>query len=212
MARKVGISAADVVAAAVGIADAEGLDAVTLASVAARLGVRSPSLYAHVEGLDGLRRQLALRAAGEMGAAFSVAAGERAGLDALREIAYAYRRFSRDHPGLYGAAQRAVRREKDEELYHALAEPVIPVVRALAEAGVDEAERIHLARAIRSAMHGFVALERGGGFGMPESVDESFDRLVELLLSGVRAAGGSKGADSPRPAPGRGALSRDDER
>ena len=40
----------------------DGIDAVTLASVAAALGVRSPSLYNHIAGLDGLRRELALHA------------------------------------------------------------------------------------------------------------------------------------------------------
>ena len=50
MARKVGIRVDDVVEAAATVADAEGLEAVTLARVAAVLGVRSPSLYAHVDG------------------------------------------------------------------------------------------------------------------------------------------------------------------
>lgn len=192
MARKLGLSPDGVVDAAAEIADAEGIEAVTLASVAARLGVRSPSLYAHVEGLDGLRRMLALRAARAMGRALGEAAEGRSGTEALRAISVAYRRFARSHPGLYGAAQRAVRPGEDDELYRALAEPVLPALRALAEAGVAEAERVHLARAFRSALHGFVALERGGGFGMPESVDRSFERLVELLLAGVRAAAGGE--------------------
>ena len=193
MARKLGLSSADLVDAAAEIADAGGLDAVTLASVAARLGVRSPSLYAHVDGLDGLRRQLALRAARAMGGVLRGATEGRAGLDALRALSYAYRGFAQEHPGLYGAAQRAVRPGEDDELYRALAEPVLPAVRALAEAGVPEADRIHLARALRSALHGFVALEGGGGFGRPESVEESFGRLVELLLGGVGAAASAGG-------------------
>ena len=28
-------------------------------------------------------------------------------------------------------------------------------------------------RAFRSALHGFVSLEAGGGFGMPEAIDDS---------------------------------------
>ncbi|HEX2188231.1 MAG TPA: hypothetical protein VHG51_05000, partial [Longimicrobiaceae bacterium] len=92
MARKLGLSAGDVVDAAADIADTETMGAVTLASVAGRLGVRSPSLYAHVDGLDGLRRLLALRAAAAMGEALRGAAEGRTGLVALREIAVAYRR------------------------------------------------------------------------------------------------------------------------
>jgi AcrR family transcriptional regulator len=188
MARKVGLSCADVVDAASRVADAEGLEAVTLASVAARLGIRSPSLYAHVEGLEGLKRLLAVRAAGEMAEALRRAAANDSGLGALQEIARAYRRFAKQHPGLYDAAQRAVRPGEDEVLYSALATAALPAIRALEEAGIDGAERIHLTRAMRSALHGFVALERIGGFGMPQSIDESFRRLVDLLLAGVRNA------------------------
>jgi hypothetical protein len=43
--------------------------------------------------------------------------------------------------------------------------------------------------AIRATLHGFVALEAGGGFGLPEDVDESFERLVAMLVSGLAAAG-----------------------
>ena len=53
-----GLDRARVVAAAGDIADAEGLEAVTLARVAQQLGVRSPSLYNHVAGRDGLLRAL----------------------------------------------------------------------------------------------------------------------------------------------------------
>jgi len=61
MARSVGIDRERVVAVAAELADEVGLDQLTLAQVAARLGVRLPSLYNHVEGLPGLRRELALR-------------------------------------------------------------------------------------------------------------------------------------------------------
>jgi len=187
MARKLGLTPRDVVDEAVALANAEGLDAVTLAAVAERLGVRSPSLYAHVAGLDGLRRALALRGATEIERSLREAARDRSGLPALRAIAHAYRAFALERPGSYSAAQRAVRPGEDDELYASLAATLEPVLRALAEAGVPEEARIHLIRGFRSALHGFVVLERAGGFGMPESVDESFERLVELLLAGIRS-------------------------
>jgi AcrR family transcriptional regulator len=191
MARKRGLSTGQVVDAAAEIADAEGLEAVTLASVAARLGVRSPSLYAHVQGLEGLKRLLALRAAVLSAEELRAAAADHSGLEALREIAHASRRFATEHPGLYDAGQRAVRPgadKEDKELFHAMMEAVMPAFQALAEAGVDEPERLHLLRAIRAALHGFVALERAGSFVLPESIEESFHRLVDLVLAGVRDA------------------------
>ena len=188
MARKVGVSRADVVEAAARIADAHGLDAVTLASVGAELGIRSPSLYAHVDGLDGLRRRLALHAAAAMADALGAPAAGRVGLDALEAIAHAYRAFARRHPGWYAAAQRAVRPGEDDELYGALAAAAMPAIQAVRDAGVTGEDAIHLTRAFRAALHGFVSLEQIGGFGMPTAVNESFRRLVALLLAGARDA------------------------
>jgi AcrR family transcriptional regulator len=186
VARKRGVTVEDVAAAAVAVADASGLEGLTLAAVSARVGVRSPSLYAHVDGLDGVKRLVALRAAAEMEAVLRGASRGVEGLAALRAIAHAYRRFANDRPGLYAATQRAVRPGEDDELYAALAAVIVPVVGALRAAGVAAEDVIHMTRAIRSALHGFVELEGFSGFGMPESVDESFGLLVELLLSGVR--------------------------
>ena len=60
VAAGVGLDRERVIEEAAALADESGADAVTLAALAARLGVRSQSLYAHVDGLDGLRRDLAI--------------------------------------------------------------------------------------------------------------------------------------------------------
>jgi len=52
-------------------------------------------------------------------------------------------------------------------------------------AASDE-QTVHATRAVRSALHGFVTLEAAGGFGLPQDVDESYNRLVELLDTGLR--------------------------
>src|SRR5262249_53912537 len=56
---RAGLDSESVVAAAAAMADEDGLEAVTLTRLAGRLGVRTPSLYAHVRGLDDLRGRLA---------------------------------------------------------------------------------------------------------------------------------------------------------
>ena len=57
---RVGLDRAKVTATAAGILDTEGPDSLSLARVAAELGVKPPSLYNHVDGLDGLARSIAL--------------------------------------------------------------------------------------------------------------------------------------------------------
>jgi AcrR family transcriptional regulator len=186
MGAKAGLSPEHVHDAAGLIADAKGFDAVTLASVAAVLGIRSPSLYAHVAGLQGLKRELALRAAGELEDALRDAAEHRLGVDALRKILHAYRDFATERPGLYDALQRSVRPGTDEELDEAVGWILEPVEAALTQTGVSATERVHLIRALRSAVHGFVTLEHMGAFGVEQhAIDESFRRLVELLMAGV---------------------------
>jgi AcrR family transcriptional regulator len=179
-----GLDAGQVVDAAAATADADGLEAVTLAAVAQALGVRSPSLYNHVAGRDGLLRALALRALGELAAVLREASVGRAGPDALAAAARAYRAYARAHPGRYAATLRAPAPGDDE---HAAAgqdvlDVVLAVLRGWEKRG-DEA--VHAVRAVRSALHGFVALEAAGGFGLPVDLEASFDRLVATLAAGL---------------------------
>jgi AcrR family transcriptional regulator len=187
MARKVGIRVDDVVGAAATVADEEGLEAVTLARVAAVLGVRSPSLYAHVDGVAGLRRVLALHTARQLGQAMAEAVGTHEGFEALRALAHAYRRFAVEHPGSYATILTTPSPEADEEVYATFADALAVVVGALDGLGVDPAETIPVIRGFRSALHGFVSLEASGGFGIPGDIDASFELLIELLVDGVQA-------------------------
>ena len=170
-----------VVAAAAAIADAEGLDAVTLARLAGELGVRTPSLYSHVGGLDDLRRRLAARGARELADVMREAAAGRAAGDALRAVAAAYRGYAREHPGCYQALQRAADLTDDAGV-----RAVRVFTAVLAGYGLTGDDAIHATRAVRAALHGFAALEAGGGFGMEQPVEESYERLVSVLDSGLR--------------------------
>jgi AcrR family transcriptional regulator len=179
-----GLDRPQVVDAAVAIADRDGLDAVTLARVADSLGVRAPSLYHHVIGRDGLMRAIALRGLGELTSALQGAALGRAGAEALRAAAHAYREYAHAHPGAYAATQRAAT-PGDGELEEAGGAAVgvmAPILRAW---HLEDEDTLHAVRVIRSALHGFVSLEAGGGFGLPLDRDQSFKRLVETLVAGL---------------------------
>ncbi|MGF1663394.1 MAG: TetR-like C-terminal domain-containing protein [Kineosporiaceae bacterium] len=192
---RAGLTPARVVAEAAAIADADGLEALTLAALADRTGVRVPSLYKHVRGLPEIRRRLALDGLADLGRRLAeAAAGAVPREAALQEVAAAYRRFARSSPGRYAAAQRAPD-PGDEEWARASGRVASVLFDLLTAYDVPEAGRIHAARAVRAALHGFVDLERAGGFGLPEDVDESYRRLVDLLDLGLRGApAGQRGA------------------
>lgn len=183
---RAGLDAGRVLDAAVALADADGFDAVSLSGVAAALGVRTPSLYHHVDGLGGLRRGIALRGIEGLIAALRDATVGRSGADALGALADAYRDYATRHPGCYAATQRTDLVD-DDELRGAV-DRGLQVLRAVVRPWeADEERQVHLVRAVRSALHGFVMLEAGHGFGMPESRDASFALLVRLQVAALDA-------------------------
>jgi AcrR family transcriptional regulator len=181
-----GLDTTAVIDAAARLADSEGLESVTLARLADELHVRAPSLYAHIDGLEDLRRRLGARGARELAAELGRAAAGRAGGDALRTVAYAYRDYGRAHPGSYAAAQRARELAKNEEAVVASRAATDVVLAVLRGYGLTGEDAIHAARTIRVALHGFLSLEAEQGFAIEVSVDASFARLVATLDRGLR--------------------------
>lgn len=186
MGNRAGLDRTAVVRAAADLADAEGLEAVTLARLAARLGIRPPSLYNHVAGLEGVRRELALLGMRDLASRLTRATIGRAGDDALLALARAYRAFAQERPGIYAATLRAPD-PADAELAAAGQELVEIVLAVLAGYGLTGDDALHATRALRSVLHGFVALEAAGGFGLPLALDESFERLMRGCIAGLRS-------------------------
>ncbi len=178
---RAGLSEDRVVVEAERIADEVGLSRLTLAALADSLGVRQPSLYKHIDGMDALQRSIAVRAKTELADVLGRAAVGKSGDDAIRALATAYRRWALEHPGRYSATVRAPKAgDLDDEAASAAAVGV--VLDVLAGYDLRGADAIDATRAIRSSLHGFIALESSGGFGLPVDVDRSFDRLVGGLV------------------------------
>ncbi|MEX2415801.1 MAG: WHG domain-containing protein [Paenibacillaceae bacterium] len=183
---RIGLDLPSLVHAATELADTQGLEAVTLATLAQRLQIRSPSLYNHVNGLPDLRRQLALTGLAQMSEHFRHALADKSGDDAVRAFSYAYLSFARAHPGLYEAVQRAA--EPDDLLLQQAGNDVVQLaVNSLEGYGLRGDEVIHMVRVIRSVLHGFVSLERQGGFGIPLDLDDTFRLLNQTFLEGLKA-------------------------
>lgn len=183
---RAGLTPDVVIRSTAALIDREGLEAVTLARVARDLGVRPPSLYNHVAGRRALIRLVAIDGVARLADACRSAAMGLAGVDGLRAIADAYRAFAVAHPGVYVLTQRA--RPGDAE-YEAGATRLLEAVFAvLSGLGLPDADLVHATRAVRSALHGFVVLEAGAGFGMDVDVDDSFEWLVAAMVSGLLTA------------------------
>jgi AcrR family transcriptional regulator len=164
-----------------------GFTALSLAAVAGHTGVAVPSLYKHVGSLADLRRSVAVASVLELTAVIEAASIGRAGPDALRASMEAAREFARRHPGRYAATQVAAHRDDpaDADLAAAGAATVTALARVLRGFGLPPGLTVDAVRILRSALHGFIVLELGGGFGLPDDLDASFVRLVDAVLVGI---------------------------
>lgn len=186
MAKRVPLDQDQVLDVATRLADKDGLEDLTLTKIAAELGVQQPALYRHVENWNDLVRLLSLRGRILLGDKLAEAAIGVSGDEAVAAVGKAWRRVVAENPGLSEATDRYPC-AGDVELEEAVERIVEVISQALAGFELDEDHRVHAARALRSAFHGFGHLEAGDGHPHPHDLDETFDGLIELLCAGIRA-------------------------
>ncbi|WP_067975000.1 TetR/AcrR family transcriptional regulator [Nocardiopsis trehalosi] len=191
-----GLTRKSITDAAADFADEHGLNALTFSALARHLGVAAPSLYAHLPGgITELRAALCARGHDDIAARCRAAATGRSGGDALRALAIAQRAYAREHPGLYAATSFAVDGYDDPEVRRSADAAAAVAADILAATGITGPDRVHAARAVRSAVQGFCALEAAGVFLLDVPADESFAWLLDGLVA--------QALPSPRPARGR---------
>lgn len=175
-----GLNRSVVLAEAVELVDADGMDHLSLTALADRLGVRPPSLYKHVASVDDVRFGLSLIAYGLLERELAGSSEEEEDAPII-PFANAYRRFAQAHPGLVTSTIRILP-GFEEELREAEAAAVEPLLHVLDRYGVsDRPRQIHLARFVRSALHGFLTIESVNGFMRSEPVEDSYKTVVESL-------------------------------
>jgi AcrR family transcriptional regulator len=187
MAARAGVTRDDVVAEAVAMLDA-GTDPrdVRLGAIARSLGIRSQSLYAHVDGSDGLRRALAVAGLEALEAVVAPAAIGCSGPNGVESIVRAHLGFAMQRPGLYLAAIHPP--GNDELLLDAIRAVSAPLEIVLTSLGVDEAEQVHWTRLFLAAVSGFVMLRRDGQLTLPVDADDTAERLVNMLVDQLPVA------------------------
>ncbi|KWX80076.1 TetR family transcriptional regulator [Paenibacillus riograndensis] len=192
MSPRAGLDTHTLVLAAAEIADEQGIEEVTLAALAARLGVRSPSLYNHINGLQGLRSLLAVHGLELLNAAITAASEGLKGDAAIHAMGQAYVDFARKHPGLYETTLRAPE-EGNSKLVRASEQVLSLIIRLLSCYELDAEDELHAVRGLRSLLHGFAALENKGGFGMPLDTNISLNWLISAFIAGIRSKSSNTG-------------------
>jgi AcrR family transcriptional regulator len=172
--------------AAAELADTHGFENVTLALLARKLNIRTPSLYNHIDGLPGLRKKLSVYGLERLYEKLGHAVQNHSGDDAVRALGKAYLAFARSRPGLYELTLRAAD-PGDPEAADAGSRIVELIVDILSAYDLADDAALHAVRGLRSILHGFASLEQKGGFGLPLDLDKSFQLLLDAFLEGIHA-------------------------
>lgn len=168
----------EIVAAARELLESEGLAGLTMQAVAARVGVRAPSLYKHVGDRDDLVRLVSEATLIDLSARMTAT-----GSTDVAELARAFRAFAHERPAgyhlLFAPGPHAPRPS-----VAALSGAVAPLLAASAAlAGPDHA--LDAARTVTAWANGFLSMELGGGFNLGGDVDAAWEfglaRIVEAM-------------------------------
>lgn len=181
-----------IVQTAARLADEYGLAQVTLANLAQELGVRSPSLYNHVNGLQEVRDLLTVHALNmllqQMIRIDRESKDQLAPKDSIHALGRAYLDFARSHPGLYEAGLIKAQENHQSEIKELSDELVGLFVNVLKRYGLRDDEVIHAVRGLRCLLHGFATLEQQDGFGLSVDTDASFTYMMDKYLSGLQSS------------------------
>lgn len=176
---RVGMTAERLTEAAAELADEVGFENVTVSALARRFGVKDASLYSHIRNANDLRVRVALLALAELADRVAEALAGRAGKQALVAFANAYRDYAKQHPGRYAAGQ--LRLDPATAATSAAFRHSEMTKAILRGYDVPAPEQNHAVRLLHSAFHGYVSLERSGGFDYSGEVEASWTRLLDAL-------------------------------
>jgi AcrR family transcriptional regulator len=104
--------------AAIGLIESNGVDELSMRSLAAQLGVTPNALYRYFASKQELEVAMADEAGKMMLAAMQKAVGTQLGLVAVRAVAKTYLKFARQRPALYALKMRYCKDENDEPDSH----------------------------------------------------------------------------------------------
>jgi AcrR family transcriptional regulator len=179
------LSRSDVIRAAADLVDRDGWEALSLARLARDVGRHATSLYAHVSGLDDVRREISLLAGEELADRVWSATIGKVGAEALEAIATEYRSYAAAHPGRTASLSATSRDDPDFAPRMArLHEPLAATFRSF---GLDEAQARSAHQIFGATINGLV--NTGGS----EELDAAVALFVVAMSTGTwpAASGGS---------------------
>lgn len=190
MGRK-GLNTEVIAEAAIELVEEKGYRNFSMRELAARLGVQPASLYNHVNGIEAVHKAVGLHGISVLEKALEQAYGYQDFVEALFIMADAYRKFAKDSPELYQAVIE-MRTSENEELRQSIQRIIHPFLVLIGREVKDPEKVVHFQRMMRSALHGFVSLEREGYLTYELTDSSASFRFMMENLAGLILREGEK--------------------
>ncbi len=162
----------------------EGVDSLSLARLAAKLGIKAPSLYRHVPNKAALFQAINLLTFRRLFEAFDTAlqTAKDSPKERLTAILLAYRAFAHANPETYVMAFTTTGPEQQSN--ERILEQMVLPVQSLMAAITGPEQSLTALRGALALGHGFVMLELKAQFRRGGNLTEAFEAAIGAYLAG----------------------------
>lgn len=181
---KAGLNKEILVAKAAELANRDGLKNLSLRSLADYVGVKPPSLYKHIDGLDALYHDIMIYGWNLLEKYIYDEVIGKSGDDAVRGMCDAYYNFAMQNPGVFESMQ-TFNQYESEENKSAMHDLFQITAKIFSVYHLSKEQMLHLVRTFRGFLQGFMMLTIQDSFGSPVGIKESFDLSVDILIKGI---------------------------
>lgn len=209
------VKRSDVIEAGIHLLETRGPEAVTLSNVAARLGLRTPSLYNHVQGSQDLREGIIVEILDQVGDAVV----NRISLELttsdpetyVRSWATTWRAFAHNNANLVHYLMSSPLDWSEAPYSPTWALVMDRLHNAMVAMGHEGSMALHASRYCIATVQGFVRTELRGSPETELEADIGFAWLMDRMMSGLKISGSSEPSWSRRSStPPRGEGSKPD--
>ena len=170
---------------AVHIINTAGIEKLSLKTLAEDLGVKSPSLYNHVKGIEDLKEQIMLYGWKELEDRMIQAVIGLTGYDAVRAMCYAFHEYAVENQGVFGV-MLWYNQFKDVRNMEAASKMFSVFFKVTESLNISQENCFHLVRMFRGFLEGFSLLENNSAFGNTLPVNSSFEISLDVLIAGMK--------------------------
>jgi AcrR family transcriptional regulator len=181
-----------IIACAEQLLEQHGAEALTLASVATTLGVKTPSLYRYIANRDALVRAINEQTVQQLFEALQQGLqANTAPASQLQTRCMAYRHFAHQHPQAYLLAfTSSSPAQRPDPAW--LVQLVFPLQTLVAQI-VGASQALTALRGLLALIHGFVMLELHGQLQRGGDLEQEYLHSVQAYLAGWNHAGEGAG-------------------